>query len=149
MGKKFDGVEIEILPKKVMKRIMKGIESCELEGCLVPADIIDTSSLQAFSDIYVNKPVHGLSGTKVKFDDIINRHIVITAYRTGLKSHYQRTKECETYTVIQFFFVDDPTQELHIFNTGSEVLLEKLNALQHKIPFKATIYKENRCLKFK
>lgn len=155
--------DVNVFRKKDRKKLRKLIDILCLEQFsidhIVPASNVevtsdtkyDLSKLNSFSDIYEDTPVHGMSGTKVKFEEIVNREIIVIAFKTGLKSRFKRNQnqESETYTAIQFAFVDDPNQYIHIFNTGSEVLREKLLFLADKLPFTATIIKDNRCLKFK
>ena len=153
--------DITILKKKHRKKLINLIDKIHLEqfgiSLVMPADKVevsaagkyDLSKMNSFSEIYEDTPTHGMYGTKVKFEEIVNREIAIIAFKTGLKSRFKRHEEGETYTAIQFIFTDDPNQYIHIFNTGSEVLKEKLVALADKLPFTATIIKDNRCLKFK
>jgi ribosomal protein L31 len=68
---------------------------------------------------------------------VLNKEILITAFRAGQKSQF---KEDGLYTTIQFE-IDD---EKHVIFTGSQVLTEQLERYQEHLPFLATIKKINR-----
>lgn len=161
MSKRIKFSNIVTYKKKFRKKLLKAINVIHLEQFgvehtmpankteVAPPIKYDLSKMNSFSDIYDEVPTHGMYGTKVRFEDVVNRKIAIIAFKTDLKSRFKRNGEGETYTAIQFIFCDDSDQYIHIFNTGSEVLREKLITLANKLPFIATIVKENKCLKFR
>ena len=86
--------------------------------------------VQRFSDFAVeDKP---LVGEKIKIEEILNKLILVTAYRQD-KSKFTK----DEYTTIQFDFESKP----RILFTGSKVLGRQIKKYADRIPFETVITK--------
>jgi hypothetical protein len=110
---------------------------------------IDVSALKSYSDLAIDIPAHGLDGSTVRIEDVLNIPIVITDFKDDLKSKFMDdNNEPMTYCVIQFFFADDEEQNRHLVNTASRVLHEKLLLCKDSLPFVTKIIKSNKHYRF-
>lgn len=80
-----------------------------------------------------------LDGTKLKIADILNKEILVIAYRVK-DSRYNATS-CLT---IQFMM----GEERHVAFTGSQVLLDQCKSYEAEIPFIATVKRIDRYYSF-
>lgn len=76
-----------------------------------------------------------LEGKKKKIEDILNKEILITAFRVA-ESKYNERK----YLTIQFG--DDKAK--YITFSGSDVLIRQMGKYKDKLPFYATIIKRGK-----
>lgn len=134
------------MSKKKVKKLLKKGHMMEA----ICADMhIDVSTLKSYADLAVDIPPHGLDGSQVSIGDILNIPIVVIDYKDDLQSKFKDDNgEPMQYTVIQFFFVDDPAQQLKVVNTASRVLREKLMLCKDSMPFVAKIIKSNKHYRF-
>lgn len=92
------------------------------------------AELQRFSDFNTSPKV--LDGTKIKIDEVLDKEIIIRAFRKG-ESHY-KTKE---YATVQFTYAEGESKEKHIFFTGSTVVIDQLVTYESKLPFLTIVKK--------
>ena len=78
-----------------------------------------------------------MDGPKISIEDVVNRDIIITGYRTK-KSKFGRNTSGMCLT-LQFEFVG--SQEKRIVFTGSDVLIEQMERYGDEVPFQATLKK--------
>ena len=76
-----------------------------------------------------------LDGEKVKIDDIINKEIKIIGY--AIKDSKYKSKLYLTLQIIR-------ENNKYVIFTGSSVLIDQLEKYKNKIPFVATIRKNNK-----
>jgi len=76
-----------------------------------------------------------LDGVKVKLDDLLNRDIILLAYRVS-ESKYSKNKSGK-YATVQFKQQEScPPQ---VFFTGSDILIEQLEKYKDELPFVAIV----------
>ena len=81
-----------------------------------------------------------LDGDKTKIDTVLNKEILLLAYRVkASKFKADGVRDCCT---IQFKFPD--ADDRYVLFTGSEVLIDQLNEYREHLPFAATIRKINK-----
>jgi len=97
----------------------------------------DTKRFSDFAD--EEQPIEG---DKVKIDSILNKEILVTAYKVK-KSKYEKSNSGQCVTVQ---FKIDST--IKIFFTGSCVLLDQLEKYGHEMPFLTTVKKVDRYYTF-
>jgi len=73
-----------------------------------------------------------LDGKKKKLDEILNKEILILAYRIGKSKYRDRN-----YVTIQF----ENSGSRYVVFTGSEVLMDQLGRHEGHLPFYSTIVK--------
>ena len=81
--------------------------------------------IPVFSDLIKEK---NLSGDKKKIEDLLDKSIIVTNYQVSPSKY--KTEHC---VKIQFYFEDDETQTRYIVFTGSEVLKNQLEQIEHKL----------------
>ena len=85
-----------------------------------------------------------MDGKKVEINDVLNKEIVVTNFKVSPSKHY-KNKGDGTYTRIQFYYLDDETEEKMVLFTGSSVLKEQLEGIMEETgdtpKFRATITK--------
>jgi hypothetical protein len=86
-----------------------------------------------FSDF--SEEAKPLEGEKIKLEGILDKEIMIMAYRTG-KSKFHND---QTYLTIQISINDT----VHVVFTGSKVLESQLAKYSSELPFVATVKKIN------
>lgn len=87
--------------------------------------------MNKFSDFAENE--HGLDGDKLSVGEILNKEIVVKAYRI-MPSKCVRDKDC---LQLQFEFEGNT----HIIFSNSSVLMKQIEKYADKLPFIATIKK--------
>lgn len=87
--------------------------------------------MNKFSDFAENE--YGLDGDKLKIGDILNKEIVVKAFRI-MPSKCVRDKDC---LQLQFEYED----KVYIIFSNSSVLMKQINKYSDKLPFIATIKK--------
>ena len=103
-------------------------------------DPIVVNKMKRFSDFAEEET--GLEGDKVKVDDILNREILVIAYRIR-NSKFSKNNSGK-YLTIQF----ELDSGKHIFFTGSDVLIDQMEKYGQEIPFCVTVKKINRYYTF-
>ncbi|MFK5952474.1 MAG: hypothetical protein QM498_05390 [Desulfobacterium sp.] len=91
--------------------------------------------MKKFSDFAEERAI--LDGPKMSIEDVINKEIVITGFKTK-KSKYGRNASGMCLT-LQFQFVDK--EEKNIVFTGSDVLIDQMEKYGEEIPFRTQIKK--------
>ena len=81
-----------------------------------------------------------LDGLKVKLDDLLQKEIVINAFRIQ-DSKFNENKSGK-YATVQFKLSD--ASDCQVFFTGSDVIIEQLEKYKDLLPFLCTIKKINR-----
>jgi len=76
-----------------------------------------------------------LDGTKIRIDDMLNKEVMILAYRVTDSKHSDR--DCLT---IQLQY----DNQHHVIFTGSAVLADQIKKYESELPFMATIRKINK-----
>lgn len=89
---------------------------------------MNVTDIPSFGDLVENK---ALDGKKIKLEDVLDKPIIITGFRTS-KSKFAK-KGTEMYTRIQFYFEDDEKQERHVVFTGSTVIPDQLKEIEGKL----------------
>lgn len=89
--------------------------------------------MKKFSDLAAQSK---LSGDKIEINNILNKEIIVTAFRTGPSKHAVG-KRCLTLQI-------EYEGTKRIIFTGSEVLMKDLEGLETEdFPFQSTIVKES------
>lgn len=91
--------------------------------------------MKKFSDFADERAV--LDGPKMSIEDVINRDLVVTGFRTK-KSKFGRNTSGMCLT-LQFQFAGK--DEKNIIFTGSDVLIEQMERYGDEVPFQAVIKK--------
>lgn len=92
------------------------------------------SDIKHFSDFAERENI--LEGSKVKITEIVGKEIILTGYEIR-GSKFRRKEDNERVMTVQFKILD----EVHIFFTGSEILMKQLEKYKSFLPFKAIIKK--------
>jgi Tat protein secretion system quality control protein TatD with DNase activity len=102
--------------------------------------------MNRFSQFQIKAPMKGFEGEKVKMEKILNREIVIHAYKiedSKVKAFQEKGSGKCLHLQISF------NNEMHIVFTSSSGLMEMIKQVpEDKFPFLTTIIKENERLKF-
>lgn len=85
-------------------------------------------SIPRFGDISNNKT---LEGDKVKIDSLLGKEIIVTGYSVG-KSKFP-SRDNDTYLKVQFYFVNDTSEERKVFFSGSNVLKDQAEEMEQKL----------------
>ncbi|MFV0266979.1 MAG: hypothetical protein ACK5HT_07580 [Draconibacterium sp.] len=94
--------------------------------------------MRQFSDFA--KEEAQLEGGKIRLDDILNREVIILAFRLS-DSKFSRNKSGK-YATVQFKY--DESSRPHVFFTGSDILIEQFEKYKSELPFIAKIKKIDR-----
>lgn len=83
-----------------------------------------------------------LKGDKIKIEDILNKEIVIT----GFKEEQSKLEKGGVYNKIQIVdnIEEDVEPHYSIFFSTSKVLDKQIKQYKNKLPFRATIIKQNK-----
>jgi hypothetical protein len=102
--------------------------------------------MNRFSQFNIKAPQKGFEGDKVKMEKILNREIVLHAFKVeDSKIKVFREKGSGKCMHLQISF----NNEMHVVFTSSSGLMETINQVPgDKFPFITTIIKENERLKF-
>lgn len=82
-----------------------------------------------------------LDGDKIRIDDVLNKELVVTGYKTKQSKYPKSGQICLMLQVV----MDD---KKHVLFTGSVVLLEQMEKYHNHLPFIATIRKIDRYYTF-
>ena len=96
--------------------------------------LMELNSIKRYSEF--KKPSHKLEGDKLTVSDIINKEIILLAYR----QIPSKIKEASFCIQMQFKFPEN--DKLYIAFTNSKVLRSLLEEVKEEIPFLVTIKKE-------
>lgn len=91
--------------------------------------------LQRFND-FASDDEKPLDGEKVRIDSILNKEIVISAFKVKMSKFKDHGEKCAT---VQFY--EEPDERRRIFFTGSGVVIGMLEKYEDKIPFITTVKK--------
>jgi hypothetical protein len=102
--------------------------------------------MNRFSQFNIKTPDKGFEGDKVKIDRILNRQIIVHAFRiedSKVKAFQEKgSGKCLSLQVSY-------NNEMHVLFTGSSVLIEQIKQVPpDKFPFETIIIRENERLKF-
>lgn len=102
--------------------------------------------MNRFSQFNIKAPARGFEGDKIKMDKILNREIVVHAFKieeSKVKAFQERGSGKCLHLQISF------NNEMHIVFTSSAGLIETIQQVpSDKFPFLATIVKQNERLIF-
>ena len=99
---------------------------------------LNVNNLESFSDFAHDKLP--MPGTKKRLDEVLNQIISIVDFRIT-KSNKRENTEC-----LQIQFVHNG--EVCVLFTGSVVLIDQIQAVKEKLPFKTTIVKIDKYFSF-
>jgi hypothetical protein len=97
-------------------------------------------SPKRFSDFA--KDALPLDGAKMRIEDLLNREILVLAYKIK-ESKYEREKKGQCLT-LQF----EIDKQRYVLFTGSTILIEQVTRYKEELPFLATIKKIDRYYSF-
>ena len=96
--------------------------------------------MKTFSQFKI-QATNKFTGTKLQVDDLLNSEIIIHDYKI------EPSKQKEGTSCLHLQIQKD--EKMHVFFTGSMNLMDIIKQISKEdFPFKATLVKENRFLKF-
>lgn len=98
--------------------------------------------MNAFKDFQITSSRAAFTGDKIKIDRILNREIVVVAYKIETSKYEKGNGKCLHLQI-------EIGQTKHVVFTGSTGLMDQIEKVpRDKLPFKTTIVRENERFEF-
>lgn len=119
----------------------------------LPSEILKGLKVHRFSE-FAGSGNDILHGDNVPMRKVLGYPIIVMSYKS-LPSRFPKRdrdgnliEEEGTYCKIQFMYIKDPNQNVHVVNTSSNVLQKQLESYKEEIPFATVITTRRNYLTF-